>query len=59
MAQTTQLLYSDVTINFDWFDNSVENNADLFAGLTGQSENVCNIPRTVITKYDRYIGCNG
>ena len=28
-------LYSDVTINFNWFDNSVENNADLFAGLTG------------------------
>ena len=47
-------LYSDVTINFDWFDNSVENNADLFAGLTGQSESVCNIPRTVITEYDKH-----
>ena len=47
-------LYSDVTINFNCFDNSIENNADLFVGLTCQSANVCNIPRTVITEYDRH-----
>ena len=26
----------------------------MFAGLTGQSESVCNIPRTVITEYDKH-----
>ncbi len=47
-------LYSDVAIDFDWFENSVANNADLFAGLTGQSESVCNIHWTVITEYNKH-----
>ena len=48
-------LYSDVTINPDWFDQSADNNADLFAGLIGQTEkSVHNVMQTVITEYDEH-----
>ena len=48
-------LYSDVTINLDWFDQSADNNADLFAGLIGQTEkSVSNVMQTVITEYDEH-----
>ena len=48
-------LYSDVTIYLDWFDQSADNNADLFAGLIGQTEkSVSNVMQTVITDYDEH-----
>ena len=37
-------LYADVTINTDWLNDSISNNLDLLAGLTGQSQHIYNTP---------------
>ena len=47
-------LYADVIINNDWLNDSISNNLDLLAGLTGQPQHIYNIPRDVITDYDKH-----